>query len=195
MRANVVSQMRLGEAYEKQGAPDKAAAAYEQALKLNPKLAIAITKRAQLNAGPLQNKDKALTYAKKARELAPADPQTAGILGKVAYDSGNFTWSYSLLQESVRQRANDPSILHDLAWAAYSLGKVNEARDAMQKAVTIGANSPSASDGREFLALTALEENPKELMAAEIELQKESRSNSKYAPALMAQAALHTQHG
>ena len=35
---DVVVQMRLGEAYEKQGAADKAAAAFEQALKLNPKL-------------------------------------------------------------------------------------------------------------------------------------------------------------
>ena len=82
---DVISQMRLGEAYEKQGAADKAAAAFEQALKLNPKLAAAVTKLAQLNAGPLQNKEKALAYAKKARELAPADPQIAGILGKVAY--------------------------------------------------------------------------------------------------------------
>jgi len=192
---DVVAQMRLGEAYEKQGAPDKAAAAYEQALKLNPKLIAAVTKLAQLNAGPLQNKEKALTYAKKARELAPADPQVAGILGKVAYDSGNFTWSYSLLQESVRQRANDPSILHELAWAAYSLGKVNEARDVMQKALTNNPDPTQAADAKKFLALTALEENPKELMAAEIDLQKELRSNAKYAPALMAQAALHTQHG
>jgi tetratricopeptide (TPR) repeat protein len=192
---DVISQMRLGEAYEKQGASDKAAAAFEQALKLNPKLAAAITKLAQLNAGPLQNKEKALAYAKKARELAPADPQVAGILGKVAYQSGNFTWSYSLLQEAVRQRANDPSVLHDLAWVAYSLGKVNEARDAMQKALTAGPDSPEAADARKFLALTALDENPEEPMAAEIEVQKELRSNPEYVPALMAQAALHAQRG
>jgi len=192
---DVIAQLRLGEASEKQGASDKAAAAYEQAVKLNPKLIAAVTKLAQLNAGPLQNKDKALTYAKKARELAPADPQVAGILGKVAYDSGNFTWSYSLLQESVRQRANDRSILHNLAWAAYSLGKVNEARDAMQKVLTNNPDSPQAADAKKFLALTALEENPKELITAEIDLQKELRSNAKYTPAIMAQAALHAQHG
>jgi tetratricopeptide (TPR) repeat protein len=192
---DVVSQMRLGEAYEKQGASDKAAAAYEQALKLNPKLAAVTTTLAQLNAGPLQNKEKALAYAKKARELAPTDPQVAGILGKVAYDSGNFTWSYSLLQESVRQRANNPSILHNLAWAAYSLGKVNEARDVMQKALTNNPDSTHAADAKKFLALTALEENPKELMAAEIDLQKELKSNPEYVPAVMAQAALLTQRG
>ncbi|KAF5407503.1 MAG: Beta-barrel assembly-enhancing protease [Candidatus Udaeobacter sp.] len=192
---DVIVQMRLGEAYEKQGAVDKAAGAFEQALKLNPKLVAAPTRLAQLNAGPLQNKEKALAYAKKARELAPTDPQVAGILGKVAYDSGNFTWSYSVLQEAVRQRANDPSILHDLAWAAYSLGKVNEARDAMQKVLTDNLNSSQAADAKKFLALAALDENPKGLIAAESELQKELKSNPEYVPALMAQAALDAQHG
>jgi Flp pilus assembly protein TadD len=191
---DVVSQMRLGEACEKQGATDKAAAAFEQALKLNPKLTNATIKLAQLYAGPLQNKEKALDYAKMARALDPADPQVAGILGKVAYQSGNFTWSYSLLQEAVRQRSSDPSILHDLAWAAYSLGKVNEARDAMQKALTNNPDSAQAADARKFLTLTALGENPKELMAAESEVQQELKSNPDYVPALMAKATLDAQH-
>jgi tetratricopeptide (TPR) repeat protein len=192
---DVIVQMRLGQAYRKQGAADKATAAYEQALKLNPKLIAAATELAQLNAGPLQNKEQALVYAKKARELAPADPQVAALVGKVAYQSNNFTWSYSLLQEAVRQRANDPSILHDLAWAAYSTGKVNEARDAMQKALAAGPGSPQAADAKEFLALTGLEENPKELAAAEIDVQKELKSNPEYVPALMAEAALDAQRG
>jgi len=192
---DVIAQIRLGEAYEKQGAPDKAAAAFEQALKLNPKLVAAATKLAQLYAGPLQNKEKALAYAKKARELVPADPQVAGLAGKVAYDSGNFTWSYSLLQDAARQRQNDPAILHDLAWAAYSLGKVNEARDAMQKIVTNNPDSSQAADAKKFLAFTALDQKPKELTAAESDVQKELKSNPEYVPALMAQAALQAQHG
>jgi tetratricopeptide (TPR) repeat protein len=190
---DVISQMRLGEAYEKQGAWDKAAAAFEQALKLNPNLANTVTKLAQLNAGPLQNKEKALAYGKKARELAPADPQVAGILGKVAYQSGNFSWSYSLLQEAARQRQNDPSVLYNLAWAAYSLGKVNEARDAMQRVLTAGAESSQVADARKFLAFTALDENPKELIAGESQVQSELKSNPEYVPALMAQATLLAQ--
>jgi tetratricopeptide (TPR) repeat protein len=192
---DLISQMRLGEAYQKQGAADKAAAAFEQAVKVNPRLASAVIKLAELYAGPLHNGQKALTYAKKARELAPADPQVAGILGKVAYDSGNFTWSYSVLQEAVRQRANDPAILHDLAWAAYSLGKVNEARDAMQKVLNNNPDSARAADAKKFLALTALDENPKELVAAETDVQKELKADPDYVPALMAQAALDGQHG
>jgi tetratricopeptide (TPR) repeat protein len=190
---DVVSQMRLAEAYEKEGASDKAAAAFEQALKLNPKLAAAVTKLAQLYAEPLQNKEKALDYAKKARQLAPADPQVAGIVGKVAYQSGNFTWSYSLLQEAVRQRQNDPAILHDLAWAAYSMGKVNEARDAMQKVLTNNPDTTQTADAKKFLALTALDENPKNLMTTEAEVQAELKSNPDYVPALMAEAAIQLQ--
>src|SRR5204863_5699628 len=121
---DVIAQMRLGEAYEKQGASDKAATAFEQVLKLNPRLALATTKLAQLNAGPLKNNEKALSYAKKARELSPGDPQVTSILGKVAYETGNLAWSYSLLQEAARQGENNPAILHDLAWTAYSLGKM-----------------------------------------------------------------------
>src|SRR4029450_3117850 len=105
---------------------------------------------------PLRNKEKALSYAKKARALAPGDPQVAGITGKVAYQSGNFTWSYSLLQEAVRQRPNDLSILHELAWAAYSLGKVNEARDAMQKVLANNPDSAQADDAKKFLGLGGL---------------------------------------
>jgi Flp pilus assembly protein TadD len=188
---DVIVQMRLGEAYQKQGAADKAAAALEQALKLNPKLTAAATELAQLNAGPLRNKEQALVYAKKARELAPADPQVAALVGKVAYQSNNFTWSYSLLQEAARQRQNDPEILHGLAWAGYSLGKVNEARDAMQKVLTAGPDSPQAADAQKFLAFTASDENPRKLT----DVQKELKSNPEYVPALMAEAALDAQHG
>ena len=192
---DVIAQTRLGEAYEKQGAADKAAAAFEQVLKLNPRLASATTKLAQLYAGPLQNKEKALAYAKKARELTPNDPQVTSILGKVAYQSGNLAWSYSLLQEAARQRENDPSILHDLAWAAYRLGKVNEARETMQKALATGSDFPEAADARTFLSLTALDENLKDLVAAENEIQKELQTSPEYLPALMAQAGLDEQRG
>jgi tetratricopeptide (TPR) repeat protein len=190
-----VSQMRLGEAYEKQGASDKAATAFEQAVKLNPKLASGVTSLARLYAGPLRNKEKALAYAKKARELAPGDPQIAALLGKVAYDGGNFEWSYNLLQEAARLRQNDPALLSDLAWSAYSLGRVNEARDAMQRVLTNKPDQSHAADAQKFLALTALNENAKDLMTAEAEVQKELQSNPEFVPALMAQAALDTRQG
>jgi Flp pilus assembly protein TadD len=185
----------LGEAYEKQGVSDKAAAAFEQAVKLNPRLETVLSKLALLYAGPLQNKDKALVYAKKARELAPGDSQVTATLARIAYQNGNFAWAYSLLQEAARQRENDPEILHDLGWTAYNLGKTSEAREMMQKAMATGVNFPDAADTKRFLSLTALDENPKELMTAEKDIQNELQTNPQYLPALMAQAALDLQRG
>jgi len=157
-------------------------------------LTAAVTKLAQLYAGPLQNKEKAFAYAKKARELTPGDPQVTAILGKVAYQNGNFSWAYGLLQEAARQRGTDPSILHDLAWAAYTLGKVSEARAIMQKALATGSDFPDAADAKRFLSLTALE-NPKELAADDNEIQKELQTDAQYLPALMARAALDEHRG
>ena len=132
---------RLGEAYEKQGAWDKASAAFEQAAKLNPNLASTVTKLAQLNAGPLQNKEKlSLTRRKRANSRQPI-PKSPPFLErsptKAAISAGLTAFCRKLLVNA----QNDPSVLRDLAWAAYSLGKVNEARDAMQKVVASGSNS------------------------------------------------------
>jgi tetratricopeptide (TPR) repeat protein len=192
---DAISQTRLGEAYQKQGAFEKAAVAFEQAFKLNPRSGSAASNLAQLYAGPLQNNEKALIYAKKAHELVPSDSQVTSILGKAAYRSGNFAWAYSLLQEAARQRQNDPAILHDLAWAAYSMGRVHEARGAMQTVLTAGADASQVGDAKKFLAFTAVDEDPKAPTAGESEVQKELESNPEYVPALMDRARLLDQRG
>ena len=180
---DLVARIRLAEAYEKQGAWTKATDAYEAALKLNPKLASAALKLAQLFSGPAANKEKALTYAKTARALSPQDPKTTGVLGRVAFATGDFAWAYSLLQESARQLTSDPIILHDLAWAAYSLGKVDEARKAMQGALAATPAPETAKDAHLFLDLTAASaESP----TANAEIDSTLKSDPKYVPALMA---------
>src|SRR4029077_4599834 len=174
-----LTRLRLAESYEKEKAFAKAAAEYESALKINPKLLTALIKLAQLNAGPLHNNEKALEFAKKARELAPNDPKVVGILGHVAYvlghdayHAGNFTWAYSLLQESARQLANDPTVLHDCAWAAYSLGKVSEARELMERTLKVAPAPEISGNAQSFLLITAVDRNPKEAVTLEPEIQK-----------------------
>jgi tetratricopeptide (TPR) repeat protein len=65
----------------------------------------------------------------------------------------------------------------------------------MQKILADNTDSAQATDAKKFLTFTALDENPKQLMAAESEVQKEVKSNPEYVPGLMAQAALDTQQG
>ena len=194
-RDDPLTQVRLGESYEKQGAFDQAAAAYEKAITLNPNLLPTTAKLAQLYAGPLQDNEKALNFARKARELAPNDPKIVSILGRAAYQNGNFTWAYSLLQESARQLQNDAEILYDFAWAAYSLGKVGEARHAMQRVLTAAPDSSQSSDVKLFLAMTALNSEGSDPVAAEAEVEGVLKANPSYIPAMIAKAEILQQHG
>ncbi len=72
---------------------------------------------------------------------------------------------------------------------------MSEARDTIQKLLADNPDAAQAADAKKFLALTALDENPKELTAAESDVEKELKSNPEYVPALMAQAALLAQRG
>src|SRR5438105_4217429 len=188
-----VGLARLGEAYEKQGAAAKAAGTYERALKANPNMLTATTKLAQLNAGPLKNPDKALQYAKKARELAPGDPRATATVGSIAFQIGNYTWAYSLLQEGSRQLPNDPAVLHDLAWAAYSLGKVAEARQTMQSALSSAPSSPQSADAKTFLVMTGLTTSEDDANASQAEINSALAADPNYVPAVVARAAVQIQ--
>jgi tetratricopeptide (TPR) repeat protein len=190
-----LARARLAESYEKEKAFAKAAAEYEHALKINPKLLSALISLAQLNAGPLQNSEKALEFAKKARELAPTDTKVAGVVGAIAYHAGNFTWAYTLLQESARQLADHPTVLHDYAWAAYSLGKVTEARELMQRAAQAAPAPDISEDAKSFLSMTTLDQNPKDAAVLEPEVQKLLNADPHYVPALMARASIEVQKG
>ena len=63
----------------------------------------------------------------------------------------------------------------------------------MQKLLTSNPDPTQAADAKKFLTFIALDENSKELTAAESEVQKELKSNPEYVPALMAHAALLAQ--
>jgi tetratricopeptide (TPR) repeat protein len=190
-----VGLMHLGEAYEKEGALPKAVDAYERAFKANPKLLTAAMKLAQLNAGPLKNPDKALQYAKKARELAPADPHAAATVGGIAFQLGNYTWAYSLLQEGGRQLPSDPAVLHDLAWAAYSLGKIAEARQTMQNVLSNGPSSPQSADAKTFLSMTASSADGNDVVVSEAEVNSALATDPNYVPALATRAAIQAKRG
>jgi tetratricopeptide (TPR) repeat protein len=189
---DVILLRQLAEAYENQGDNAKSAATYEQMLKVNPKLPAIAVKLAQLYAGPLRDPNKAFEFAKKARELAPNDGQAAGALGRVAFQTGNFTWAYGLLQESGRRGPDDPQVLHDLAMTAYFLGKLPEARETMQRALNAKPDAAQSDDAKRFLAMTALNE-PSKAVGARSEIEQILKEQPDYAPALMAQAAIGVQ--
>ena len=190
-----LTMVKLAEAYERQGDPAKAASLYEQAISINSTLGPATMRLAQLYAGPLQKKERALELAKKARDLMPADARSTAMLGRLAFQAGNFTWAHSLLQESSRQAAAEPSVLRDYAWAAYSIGRTPDARAAMEKIVTTAPSAPEAKDAARFLALTPAESQELDPAKAESEAKAALAEDPKYVPALMVQAKAQAASG
>jgi tetratricopeptide (TPR) repeat protein len=192
---DVLARMRLAEAFEKQGKPDQAGKQYEEVLKINPQNAGATLDLAQLYAGPLKDQEKAQALAKRARELSPADPEAAQLLGKLAYQSGNHAWAYSLLRETAIRQTNDAALFRDLGWAAYSVGQVTEANQAMQRSLAIEAQGPQADLAKWFLYLTAASDDSNRLAQAESRISELLKANPGHAPALMASAQLHALRG
>jgi tetratricopeptide (TPR) repeat protein len=80
---DIVAGLLLGDAYERQGEFGSAAAAYAQTVRFNRKLLPAFVRLAKLYAGPLDNREKAVEFAEKVRELTPNDPQSASEAGKL----------------------------------------------------------------------------------------------------------------
>ena len=184
---DVVGWSRLGEQFRQQGLFSQSAAAYERALSINPEFGAAAIKLAELNFGPLQHREAAYDFAKRARDLLPADPYVADLFGRVVFEIGNLRWAYSLFQEAVRRLDTDPSVIRDFAFSSYSLGKIQEARHIMQ---TVGRLHPApevASDAAAFLQMTSPDPLPRET-----EIDDTLNKHPNYIPALMAKAQQHS---
>lgn len=182
-----VLQLRLAEAFDREKNFPQAATAYASALERNPSLAAAALRLAELNAGPLKNPSKALDYAKKARALAPGDPRVAGLLGALAQQSGDHAWAYDLLREATQGDAKDAGTLVTLGHAAYSLGRIEEARAAMQESLAALPEPAIAATATQFLQLTATP------APAAAEAEKALQENPRLVPALVIRAAAQVQ--
>jgi Tfp pilus assembly protein PilF len=190
-----LAQLRLADAYQKQGNAAGAAAACEQALKSNPKLFAATLKLAQLYAGPLKDGAKALDFARKARDLSPNDRVAAELLGRVSYQTGNYSAAYSILQGIARDTGAGAGALHDFARAAYALGRVAEAQGTFERIANAAPGTPEAADAKSSLAMIVAEGNSMELAAVEPEAQKLLAGNPSHLPALVVKTALQAQRG
>jgi tetratricopeptide (TPR) repeat protein len=186
-----IALMRLAAIYQREGTVDKAIATYETALQANPQSAAAMLNLARLYA-PTDPR-KAFNLAKAAYNLTPNDPQVTRTLGHLAFLTGDYKWSLSLLQLTAQAQPQNPEVLYDLGEACYSMGKVAEARTAMQNALQAGSAFAQTNDARRFLAMTDLADKPAQALVAQAQVEAILKSTPDYMPALMVRAAIAEQ--
>jgi tetratricopeptide (TPR) repeat protein len=192
---DIIALDRLGTAYEKQNQFKQAADAYEKALDRNPDLLSVLTKLARIYAGPLKDNDQALEMAKRARDLAPNDYGISALLGRIAYQARNFTWAYSLLEESSLHLADQPQVHYQFSWAAFSLGKLDEARAALERVVQLAPGSALAADAKRFVDMIAVCQHPEKAPSQAAEIAGVLHHDPSYLPAQLAQAAVEKAGG
>ena len=157
-----------------------------------PDNARAIIRLAVLDATKLNQAQQGLDLAKKAHTLLPDDPYITEALGRMVFQTRDYPYALSLLQAAARLLPTQPDLLHDLAWAYFSVGNVAEARASMQSAAQSGAPFDKLNDARQFLDMVAIYSNPAQAQAA-ARVQPVLRADAGYAPALMAWGLIQEQ--
>ena len=188
---DTVAQLRLAAIYQREGPPDKAIAAYEAALQANSQNVTALVNLAGLVA--TKDPQKAFNLAKTAYSLAPNDPTVTHTMARLAFLTGDYPWSLNLLQLTARNQPSDPEVLYDLGQALYSVGRIPEAKSAMQNALQSGSAFPHAEDARRFLDMIGLADEPAQALAAQSQVADILKSAPDYVPALMVKAAISEQ--
>jgi tetratricopeptide (TPR) repeat protein len=189
-----VAASRLAAVLERDGAFDQAAACCEAALKNNPASVPVKLRLASLYADHLNNRARALALAKDAHSQAPDSAEASHLLGRLAYQTGDHTWSASLLEESARRRPGEPAILYDLAWARYSLGRITEAEAAMQTPA-LAPGFGRAAEAKRFLEMAAATTNLTRAAQSLADLRQTLAAEPDYVPALFLSALLDEQQG
>ena len=192
--ADPVALVRLAVMEERAGEFEKAAATYDKIIQQNPENARAAIRLAVLDSTKLNQAAKGLEIAKNAHALAPDDPYISETLGRLLFQARDYSHALSQLQAAARLLPGRPDLLHDLAWAYFSVGNVAEARASMQSALQATTPFDKRADAAQFLDVTELYSNPAQPQAA-ARVQKALQADPAYAPALMASGLIQEQQG
>lgn len=141
-----------------------AAATYEKALLVDPRLTPALNNLAYLYSERLGQLDRAYDLAQRARELLPFDPATADTLGWICFKRGTYPSALALLKESSTKLPGEAEVAYHYGMAAYMTGNEVDARAAFQRALQPGKEFRGREECQSSLAL--LDVNPQVADAA-----------------------------
>jgi tetratricopeptide (TPR) repeat protein len=149
---NPAPLMLSGIVYELKADIPNARSAYERALALNPRFAAAANNLAWIYSEYGGDKDKALQLAQTAKEQAPEDPRISDTLGWIMYKRGVYQRALALLKESADKLPNNPQVQYHLGMAYQQVGDRDNARKALELAVTSSESFIGKDEARKALA-------------------------------------------
>src|SRR5208282_2919637 len=130
----------------------KAQQAYEAVLAINPSFALAANNLACIYLDTPGELEKALKFAKTARDAAPEDPHVADTLGWTLYKKGNYEWALVYLRESAAKMPDNAVVQYHLGMTHYQLGNMDDAKKALNRALEIVPEFNGAPEAKRVLA-------------------------------------------
>jgi tetratricopeptide (TPR) repeat protein len=193
-RDDPVAGVRLAALDQREGKLDEAFAAYENLIKTNPANVAASLGLMSVHQARNQSA-KALELGRALRKAVPNDPRVAATVGRLAFESGDYSWSLGLLQEAGRRFNNEPEVLFDLGAASYSMGSIASAETAFKNALQASPTFSRAAKAREYLEMIAITKDPATSVTLVGKIDPLLKADASHVPALMAKAALDEQQG
>jgi tetratricopeptide (TPR) repeat protein len=145
--------MMIASIQDRAGNYDAAREAYEKVLKVNSRSLAALNNLAYLYAERLNRLEEAFQLARRARDLAPADPNAADTLGWIVFKRGDYPWALTLIEEAARKQPGDPEIQYHLGMAYYMLGQEEPAQTFLRRAAQAAKDFPGKANVQRALAL------------------------------------------
>ncbi len=143
----------------------QAAARYEQVLAIKPDFYPALNNLAYLCAEQLDDLDRALDLALRARQAEPENPFVADTLGWVAYQRGDYGWALAMIREGANMLSGYPEVLYHAGLAQAAVGRETAAAETLDQALAGEATFSGADEAAALLAV--LRVDPEKVAAAD----------------------------
>jgi tetratricopeptide (TPR) repeat protein len=153
-------KVKLAQIQWRAGNTDEAKKLLEQALRIRPDDVPALVYLAEYYEAVEDNPTKALELARKARAQMPADPRISGLLGWVAFKAGDHEWASGLLADAAVKLPEDAAMQYRAGMARYAVGRVDEAREMVKRALALSSTFAGSDDAQLFLDMADLTGQP-----------------------------------
>lgn len=141
---NPMLRVKIGMLQQGAGKDAEAITAYEEALKIDPRMAIALNNLAWIGAEQGENLDLALSRAQQAVEIAPANADFLDTLGWVQRARGELAEAERTLAAASMMSGASADIHYHLGLVLRDQGKNDDAVRALQKSVELNPKHQGA---------------------------------------------------
>src|SRR5262249_6417573 len=147
----VQAHVILGAIYEQQKEVEKAKYHYQEALKVDPNLAVAANNLAWILAESNGNIDQALSLAQIAKQKLPEVPNISDTLGWIYYKKNVFALAIAQFKDAIEKDANNPVYRYHLGMAYYKSGQKEESKASLSKAVGMKKEFVGSEEAKKVL--------------------------------------------